>query len=164
MGRPAISRGQCVSTSKGKTWALGSASASCSRSSVRSAAATPVRVICAACSAGPVTAALQELLREHDALALPSAQVFPFDAGTPWPREVAGRAMPTYHRWMEVTIYASLAGLPVAGVPVGFGPGGLPMGMQLIGRPRGDRALLELVEAYDRATGWVRARPLALRR
>ena len=30
------------------------------------------------------------------------------------------------------------------------------MGLQLIGRPRGDRALLELTEAYDRATGWVR--------
>ncbi len=106
-----------------------------------------------------VTAALQGLLREHDALALPSAQVFPFDAGTPWPREIAGRAMPTYHRWMEVVVPASLAGLPAAGVPAGFGPGGLPMGLQLIGRPRGDRALLELTEAYDRATGWVRRRP-----
>ena len=61
-------------------------------------------------------------------------------------------------------IYASLAGLPAAGVPAGLGPGGLPMGMQLIGRPRGDRALLELVEAYDRATGWVGAHPPPSRR
>ena len=82
---------------------------------------------------------------------------------TPWPREIAGRAMPTYHRWMEVVVPASLAGLPVAGVPAGFGPGGLPMGLQLIGRPRGDRALLELTEAYDRATGWVRRHPPAPR-
>ena len=111
-----------------------------------------------------VAAALRALLRDHDALALPSAQVFPFDVETHWPREIAGRPMPTYHRWMEVVIPASLAGLPVAGVPAGFGPAGLPMGMQLIGRPRGDRALLELTEAYDRATGWVRARPPALRR
>ena len=103
---------------------------------------------------GPsVAAALRALLRDHDALALPSAQVFPFDVETHWPREIAGRPMPTYHRWMEVVIHASLAGLPVAGVPAGFGPTGLPMGMQLIGRPRGDRALLELTEAYDRATG-----------
>ena len=111
-----------------------------------------------------VAAALRALLRTYDALALPSAQVFPFDVGTHWPREIAGRPMPTYHRWMEVVIPASLAGLPAAGVPAGFGPAGLPMGMQLIGRPRGDRALLELTEAYDRATGWVRARPPALRR
>ena len=83
---------------------------------------------------------------------------------TAWPREVAGRPMPTYHRWMEVMIYGSLAGLPVAGVPAGFGPDGLPMGLQLIGRPRGDRALLELVEAHGRATGWVAARPPGLPR
>src|SRR6185436_2802794 len=95
-----------------------------------------------------VAIALRALLREYDALALPSAQVFPFDVETHWPREVAGRAMPTYHRWMECMVYASLAGLPAAGVPAGFGPQGLPMGLQLIGRPRGDRALLELVAAY----------------
>ena len=47
-------------------------------------------------------------------------------------------------------IYASLAGLPAAGVPAGFGPQGLPMGLQLIGRPRGDRALLELVDGRPR--------------
>ena len=104
-----------------------------------------------------VAAALRALLRDHDALALPSAQVFPFDVETHWPREIAGRPMPTYHRWMEVVSSASLAGLPAAGVPAGFGARGLPMGMQLIGRPRGDRALLELTEAYDRATGWVGA-------
>ena len=96
-----------------------------------------------------VAAALRALLQDHDALALPSAQVFPFDVDTPWPREVAGRPMPTYHRWMEVVIYAGLAGLPAAGVPAGFGPHGLPMGLQLIGPPRGDRALLELVAAWD---------------
>ena len=100
-----------------------------------------------------VADALHALLGSYDALALPSAQVFPFDVVTHWPSKVAGRPMPTYHRWMECMIYASLAGLPAAGVPAGFGPQGLPMGLQLIGRPRGDRALLELVEAYDRATG-----------
>jgi amidase len=100
-----------------------------------------------------VTAALSALLRDYDALALPSAQVFPFAVETHWPQEIAGRPMPTYHRWMEVVISASLAGLPAAGVPVGFGPQGLPMGMQLIGRPRGDRALLELVAACDREWG-----------
>ena len=57
--------------------------------------------------------------------------------------------MDTYHRWMEVVIYATLAGLPAINVPVGFGAAGLPMGMQLIGRPRGDADLLRLVAAYE---------------
>jgi len=86
-----------------------------------------------------------------DALALPSAQVWPFDAEQRWPPSIAGRAMDTYHRWMEVVIYATFAGLPCISVPVGFGSTGLPMGVQLIGRPRGDRALLRLAHAYEQA-------------
>ena len=86
-----------------------------------------------------------------DALALPSAQVWPFDAGERWPTSIAGRAMDTYHRWMEIVIYATFAGLPCISVPVGFSFTGLPMGMQLIGRPRGDKELLRLAHAYEQA-------------
>jgi len=86
-----------------------------------------------------------------DALALPTAQVWPFDAELRWPTSIAGREMDTYHRWMEVVIYATFAGLPCISVPVGFGATGLPMGMQLIGGPRGDRALLQLAHAYESA-------------
>jgi len=84
-----------------------------------------------------------------DFLALPTAQVFPFDAAERWPAVVAGRAMDTYHRWMEVVIPASMAGTPALAVPAGFGPGGLPIGLQLIGPPRGDLAVLRLGHAYD---------------
>ncbi len=86
-----------------------------------------------------------------DFLALPSAQVWPFDAEQRWPTHIAGREMDTYHRWMEVVIYATFAGLPCISVPVGFSAAGLPMGMQLIGRPRGDRALLQLAHVYEHA-------------
>ena len=91
-------------------------------------------------------------LFEHwDVLALPSAQVWPFDAAQRWPTRIAGREMDTYHRWMEVVIYATFAGLPCISVPVGFSATGLPMGMQLIGKPRGDLALLQLAHAYEQA-------------
>ena len=91
------------------------------------------------------------LFERCDFLALPATQVWPFDASERWPRAIAGRTMDTYHRWMEVVIYATLAGLPAISIPVGFGPTGLPAGMQLIGRPRGDRALLQLSHAYEQA-------------
>jgi amidase len=89
------------------------------------------------------------LFERHDVLALPSAQVWPFDAGRRWPDSIAGRPMDTYHRWMEVVLYATFAGLPCISVPVGFSAAGLPMGMQLIGRPQGERALLRLAHAYE---------------
>jgi amidase len=96
-------------------------------------------------------ACMRELLERYDVLALPSAQVWPFPAEWRWPETIAGRPMDTYHRWMEVVIYATLAGLPCMAMPVGFGgEHGLPMGVQLIGRPNGDLAVLQLARAFER--------------
>lgn len=99
------------------------------------------------------------LFERFDLLVLPSAQVWPFPAEWRWPETVAGRQMDTYHRWMEVVIPASLASLPALSVPVGFGDGGLPMGMQLIGRAGADAAVLRAGHAWHLATGWPQARP-----
>jgi amidase len=89
------------------------------------------------------------LFDRFDVLALPSAQVWPFEVGERWPQRIGNREMDTYHRWMEVTSYATFAGLPAISVPVGFDQRGLPMGMQLIGRPRGDVELLRVAHAYE---------------
>ena len=92
-----------------------------------------------------------KLFERFDVLALPTAQVWPFDAELRWPKAIAGRPMDTYHRWMEAVIYATFAGLPCISMPVGFGAAGLPMGVQLIGRPHGDLALLQFAHAFEKA-------------
>jgi amidase len=90
------------------------------------------------------------LFERYDVLALPVAQVWPFDLALDWPRQIAGRTMDTYHRWMEVTLYATFAGLPAISVPAGFDLAGrLPMGLQLIGRPRADAELLRIAAGYE---------------
>ncbi|MGZ8259259.1 MAG: amidase [Caldimonas sp.] len=93
---------------------------------------------------------LLRLFERYDALALPTAQVWPFPAEWRWPETIAGRTMDTYHRWMEAVIYATLAGLPCIAMPAGFGANGLPMGVQLIGRPHGDLGVLQLARAFER--------------
>ncbi|WP_054157001.1 amidase [Rhizobium sp. AAP43] len=103
--------------------------------------------------------ALQTLFQTHDYLVAPSAQVFPFEVDIPWPRMIAGRAMDTYHRWMEVVIGPSMAGLPVAALPAGFSPEGLPNGFQLIGPPRADQRVLSLAAAYEGATDFLKRVP-----
>jgi len=60
---------------------------------------------------------------------------------------------------MEVVIGPTLAGLPVAAMPAGFGANGLPVGIQIIGRPRGDRAVLAAAAAYEKATDWLGRQP-----
>lgn len=93
---------------------------------------------------------LNGLLREYDVLALPVAQVWPFPVEKRWPESIGERRMDSYHRWMEVTIYATLAGLPAMSVPTEFDvTGRWPMGIQLIGRPRGDFELLALAGRYE---------------
>jgi amidase len=102
------------------------------------------------------------LFERFDLLVLPTVQAWPFPAEWTWPRQLAGRTMDTYHRWMEVVIYATLAGLPAMSVPVGFNAAGLPMGMQLIGKPLGDLALIEAAAAYEQTIGELLARRPAL--
>ena len=98
--------------------------------------------------------AAARMFGRFDAVVMPSAQVWPFPADWDWPKDIEGRAMDTYHRWMECVVPVSLIGLPCTNLPAGFGAAGLPAGIQLAG-PRGaDRALLQLAEAYHRATGW----------
>jgi amidase len=102
---------------------------------------------------------LAGLFARYDALVLPAAQVWPFAKLARYPTEIAGRAMDTYHRWMEIVVPVSLAGLPALAAPAGFGPQDLPAGLQIFG-PRGsDRRLLRLGQAWHRATDWPNRRP-----
>lgn len=98
--------------------------------------------------------ALLKLFTNYEYLLLPSAQVFPFDAQEHWPKEINGKKMDSYHRWMEVVIGPTMSGLPSLSAPVGFGPTGLPMGMQIIGKPHADLAVLQLAYAYEQAAPW----------
>lgn len=122
-------------------------------------ALTPMQIQRASLIRSRWYAAAAELFDSYDALVLPSAQLWPFPVEWDWPKEIAGQAMDTYHRWMEVVVPVSLIGLPSVCVPAGFGaaggPGsGLPMGMQLFGRHGDDAALLQLAQAWHRATDW----------
>lgn len=101
------------------------------------------------------------LFQDYDAFILPTAQVWPFAIETVHPTAIAGHPMDTYHRWMEVVVPASLLGLPAVAVPAGFGAAGLPMGLQIVGPHGADRAVLELAEAWHRATDWPGRRPPA---
>jgi len=60
------------------------------------------------------------------------------------------------------TIAANLAGIPGISIPCGFSPGGLPIGLQLLGPLFGEKRLLQAARLYEHATDWhTRAPPLA---
>jgi amidase len=91
------------------------------------------------------------LLRRYDYLLMPTAQLFPFDIEERWPRAIAGQQMQTYHEWMKAVCLVTLAGTPSLAVPAGFGPQGLPMGLQIIAPVRREMDCLRLAHAYEQA-------------
>ena len=58
------------------------------------------------------------------------------------------------------TISASLAGIPAISLPCGFSRKGLPIGMQILGRPFEEDVVLRAARAYELATDWRKKRPL----
>ena len=103
--------------------------------------------------------ALRSLFETFDFLVLPTAQVFPFDKTIHWPKEIAGKSMDTYHRWMEVVIGGTLSGCPVLNLPAGFGKDGRPMGTQVIAPLGRDLELLAFGRAYEEVTDFLSQRP-----
>jgi amidase len=90
---------------------------------------------------------------------LPVTQVAPFDVTVPSPTQVAGVPMPTYIDWMRSCWYVSFMANPAISVPGGFTPGGLPVGLQIVGRHRGEWSVLQLAHAFEQATRHGARRP-----
>ena len=57
------------------------------------------------------------------------------------------------------TVGGDLAGLPAISVPCGFSGSGLPIGLQIIGRPFDEPRVLRAAHAYERATNWLESSP-----
>ena len=102
---------------------------------------------------------LMDALETHDFIVMPSGPTLapPIAQSTGSPggyyqgrRDLARR---------RYTSPAALAGLPAISVPCGFGSDGLPVGLQIIGRPFGERELFGIAHAFEQASGWHDRRP-----
>ena len=102
---------------------------------------------------------LDRLFNKYDFLILPTAQVFPFSSNIHWPKEINGRLMDTYHRWMEVVIMASIGGIPAINLPTGFDATGRPMGLQVMGKFGHDSRVLQFGLAYEQITNYLDRKP-----
>jgi amidase len=104
------------------------------------------------------TQVLNGLFEKYDYLVAPTASLFPFPVETPWPTQVNGRSMDTYHRYMEMMVYGTMGSNPIATVPGGFSQTGLPIGLQVIGPQTQDFSVLQMAHAYLQASGHERVK------
>jgi len=95
---------------------------------------------------------VREFLEIHEFMICPVNQVPPFDVQQRYITEINGVAMETYIDWMRSCYYITVTGLPAISVPCGFTPGGLPVGVQIVGRHQDELGVLQLAYAFEQAT------------
>ena len=89
--------------------------------------------------------------QRHELLLCPCVIVPPFDVDTRWVEEIDGQRFDNYVDWLGLTFVLTLTACPSASVPVGFTAAGLPVGLQILGPPRGEAAVLAAAAAIEEA-------------
>ena len=96
---------------------------------------------------------------KYDYLIMPVTSVPPFSVEKEYPDEVNGVKLNTYLDWMWPCYTISVTGLPCISMPSGFTNSGLPIGIQIIGKPKKDFSVLELAQAYENLTEFYKVKP-----
>ncbi|HLG79110.1 MAG TPA: amidase, partial [Ktedonobacteraceae bacterium] len=73
--------------------------------------------------------------------------------------EIDGVTEPSATAFLRLTMPFNLAGLPTVSFPCGFSTGGLPIGLQVAGKPFEEATVLRIAHAYQQLTDWHRRRP-----
>ena len=102
---------------------------------------------------------MRVFFESHDVLVLPVSQVPPFPADQEYPSQINGRRQETYLDWMRSSYFLTVTGCPAISVPAGFTADGLPVGIQIVAPPSGERRLLEIAHAFERISRAGERRP-----
>jgi Asp-tRNA(Asn)/Glu-tRNA(Gln) amidotransferase A subunit family amidase len=109
---------------------------------------------------GRYTRVWAEFFEQYDVLVTPALQVTAFPVGLLTPTEIEGQPVdPFFDDWCSICLPANLTGMPATVVPAGFGTGGRPVGVQVMGPRWADALTLRVANAYERATPWSARRP-----
>ena len=102
---------------------------------------------------GELFARMREFLTRYDLFVAPVTQVVPFAVETEYPAEIAGVPMASYLEWFRSCSRITVTAHPAIALPAGFTADGLALGLQVVGRHRGELELLRFAHAFTEATG-----------
>lgn len=109
-----------------------------------------------------VRSAWMKTFTEVDCLATPTSPI----AATRFGQEVAvvgGQEKPLLRAFLDMTLPFNLSGHPALSAPCGFTSEGLPVGIQLVGRPFDEVTILRVAQQYQSQTDWHQQRPPVVR-
>ncbi len=98
-------------------------------------------VVAAEIAQGEIVRRVARFFDKYDFLVCPSVLLPPFDVNVRYPESLDGVKFEGYMGWLILTCAVTVTACPVMAMPFGFTKSGLPIGLQVIGRPRGEAAL-----------------------
>jgi amidase len=109
---------------------------------------------------GELVQSTTKFFDEHDFLICPAAITPPFPNSWHSVAEIEGYKFQTYIDWIAITFAVTLTACPAISVPCGFTHEGLPVGLQIIGKPRCEAELLSAAVLFEEAVGLGRVTPI----
>ena len=94
-------------------------------------------------------AIMAAFMADYDALACPIVGLGALPSEIEYPTVVDGQPQGHYMDWLKFATLATTCGLPAISVPIGFTRSGAPMGVQFIGKPRGEAGLLKIAAVME---------------
>jgi len=92
-----------------------------------------------------------QAFERFDVIIAPTTPVSPFPWTELYAQQVDGQPMRNYYHWLALTYVVTLATNPALSLPCGLDEHGMPFGLQMIGRLRGDAVLLGAAHAFEQA-------------
>jgi amidase len=114
---------------------------------------TAKNVVDAEVAQGDIARRVAAFLQDYDVLVCPTVLCPPFDANQRYPEALNGVRFEGYMGWLVLTFAVTVTACPVMALPVGFTRSGLPVGVQVIGRPRGEAALFAICSHLENLFG-----------
>ncbi|KGJ03776.1 amidase [Paracoccus halophilus] len=121
---------------------------------------TADQILAAERSRARIFGAMVKFFETHDILACPTVSVPPYPVEQRFPTRIGDQELTTYIDWMYLTFVITLTGCPAISVPCGFTSDGLPVGLQLIGRPKGDFDLISAAAVLEQSLGLSKQLPI----
>lgn len=120
----------------------------------------PSEIVAAELAQGELIRRTAKFFENHELLLCPTVLCPPFDLDERYPKELNGVAFEGYLGWLIMTYAVTVTACPAMSLPCGFTREGLPIGLQVIGRPRGEAGLFSAAAYIEALLGMAARTPI----
>ena len=103
---------------------------------------------------------MRTFFERNDFLVCAATSVAPFPVDQRYVKEINGRPCETYIDWFAITFALTMTGCPTISLPCGFTSTGLPVAIQIVGKPRGEASLLRFSKHIEDILGIAKCLPV----